>query len=221
MLNLIKSQDMIELEKQLKERGLPPATHAAQTLIFKQGARFEGLYCICHGRVKIEARAADKDVFLWLASRGDLIGLNSYFSNSDTYTHSAYVGEADSRLIFISKEAFSQVLQDTPGLSKMLMQILINRAHFAELRTGSMLNKSIRKRLARIMLFLRARRLEVDPVSDNDTDELSYSPYELADLAGTTSSYAKRILREFRERKLIYYQQNRLRIRDADRLRRM
>lgn len=205
---------MIELEKLVASAGNPPQNLVAGSTVYSSGDRFEGVFFVCVKHVKIIKKVGSQNIFLWMATKGDLIGLDSYFSQSKRYTHTAQVGDADCQVIFIQQEKFSEMLEASPELNKILIKILINRVQFAEFRTNSMLNKSIRKRLAKVMLFLCC-----NSGTGKMTRDLLYSPRELAQIVGTTTRYAKRILAEFNENGLIEYRYNCLTIRDLDRLR--
>ncbi|MCF3108340.1 Crp/Fnr family transcriptional regulator [Niabella sp. CC-SYL272] len=165
-------------------------------IIFREGMLAQGIFYIMNGVVKkFKGNNHNKEQIFYVANAGELIGYHSVLSG-DRYFDSAAALE-ESKIIFIPKEDFLNTLQSSKDLSGRLLKILSHE--FAVLVNGLSLisQKPVRERLALQLIVLR-EKYKVDfqpgmPVVINMSRE------DLANLVGTATENAIRILTEFKE----------------------
>ena len=160
--------------------------------LVKNGDPVSGIYCIQKGNVKIsKKRKENKEFILWIASAGDIIGLNSYI-NHEAYSFTATALDKMSTC-FISSSELKTLLSKEPMLLIELTRRLCKKLNFVEHRITSLSTQSIRGQCAEILISIAT-----DNVSGNDkTHYINYSVRDLASLVGTTQNYLYKILLEF------------------------
>ncbi|GEP95040.1 Crp/Fnr family transcriptional regulator [Chitinophaga cymbidii] len=168
-------------------------------VIFQEGAHPYGIYCINTGKVKLSHSGDEgRDQIIRLVKPGDLIGYKALISN-EPYTATATVLE-DSAVCFIPRDVFLQVLQKDTALSLRMMQILTSELRRAETKITHLAQKPVRERLAETLLTLKETYgLE----EDEQTINVTLSREEIANLVGTATESAIRLLSEFKKEKVI------------------
>lgn len=168
-------------------------------IIFQEGANPYGIYCINTGKVKLSHSGDEgRDQIIRLVKPGDLIGYKALISN-EPYTATATVLE-DSAVCFIPRDIFLQVLQKDTALSLKMMQILTSELRRAETKITHLAQKPVRERLAETLLTLKETYgLE----EDEQTINVTLSREEIANLVGTATESAIRLLSEFKKEKVI------------------
>ncbi|GBL34722.1 fumarate and nitrate reduction regulatory protein [Filimonas sp.] len=92
-------------------------------LIFKEGSRPHGVYCVNYGKIKLSKMGDDgKEQIIRLVKAGDPLGYRALLSG-DGYSSSAMAIE-DSGVCFIPKELFLGILQKDSILSLEMMKLL-------------------------------------------------------------------------------------------------
>lgn len=176
--------------------------------IFHEGAHPYGIYCINTGKVKLSHSGDEgKDQIIRLVRPGDLIGYKALIDN-EPYTATATVLE-DSAVCFIPRDIFLQVLQTDNALSLKMMQILTSELRRAETKITHLAQKPVRERLAETLLTLKnTYGLE----ADEQTINVTLSREEIANLVGTATESAIRLLSEFKKEKVIDLSGKKIRI---------
>lgn len=168
-------------------------------LLFFEGSRPTGVFCVSRGAVKIYRMAGDgKMQIIKLAGAGDLVGHEAVLAQS----HYKYFAEVlDEALVcYIPKGHFLHMLKENQMLTAMLMQQISLDLIHADKRTTSMASKPVRERVAEALLLLH----EFFHSKNKDTQpEISLSREEVAAYAGTATETAVRVLSDFRQHKLI------------------
>lgn len=168
-------------------------------VIFQEGAHPYGIYCINTGKVKLSHSGDEgREQIIRLVKPGDLIGYKALISN-EPYTATATVLE-DSAVCFIPRDVFLQILQKDNALSLKMMQILTSELRRAELKITHLAQKPVRERLAETLLTLKETYGVED---DGQTINVTLSREEIANLVGTATESAIRLLSEFRKEKVI------------------
>lgn len=168
-------------------------------VIFQEGAHPYGIYCINTGKVKLSHSGDEgREQIIRLVKPGDLIGYKALISN-EPYTATATVLE-DSAVCFIPRDVFLQILQKDTALSLKMMQILTSELRRAELKITHLAQKPVRERLAETLLTLKETYGVED---DGQTINVTLSREEIANLVGTATESAIRLLSEFRKEKVI------------------
>ena len=183
-------------------------------VIFQEGAHPYGIYCINTGKVKLSHSGDDgREQIIRLVKPGDLIGYKALISN-EPYTATATVLE-DSAVCFIPRDVFLQILQKDTALSLKMMQIVTNELRRAELKITHLAQKPVRERLAETLLTLKETYGVED---DGETINVTLSREEIANLVGTATESAIRLLSEFRKEKVIDLPGKKIRILQLQRL---
>lgn len=168
-------------------------------LLFFEGARPTGVFCISSGTVKIYRMTGDgKTQIIKLAGVGSLVGHEAVLAQSP-YKYFAEVIE-EALVCYIPKNYFQQMLKENHALNALLLhQISLDLIH-ADKRTTSMATKPVRERIAEALLLLHEF---FHAKNNNALSEISLSREEIAAYAGTATETAVRVLSDFRQHKLI------------------
>lgn len=164
-------------------------------VIFREGAYPAGIFYIKKGKVKKYKAKEGGEQIIYVANTGELLGYHAVLEG-DRYPDSAASLE-DSSIIFIPKEDFLEVLQQSAVLNRRLLKTLSHE--FAVMVNSLTLftQRSVRERLALQLVVLR-EKYKVDfqpgmPVAINLSRE------DLSNLVGATRENIVRILGEFKE----------------------
>ncbi len=176
--------------------------------IFNEGSYPLGIYGIDKGKVKLEHSGDDgKMQILRMAKGGDLLGYRALFCQ-EKYNASAVAIE-DANLFFIPKDIFLEVLHDNMKLALNIIQLLTHDLKQAENHLTELAQKPVRERMARGLLFLKETYgLE----EDQQTINVSLSREEIADLIGTATETAIRLLSELKTDGIIAFAGKRIQI---------
>jgi CRP-like cAMP-binding protein len=166
--------------------------------IFKEHGYASGVYCINKGKIKITMLGDEgKEQILRLAKPGDIIGYKALLSG-ETYSASAITLE-DCNVCFIPKEIFLQILQKDASLSFEVMKLLSDELRKAEEKITHLAQKPVRERMAETILFLK----ETYGIDAENNINVSLSRDDIANLVGTATETAIRLLSEFNKDNLI------------------
>lgn len=168
--------------------------------IFFQGNPPFGLYCVNSGKIKVSKIGGDgKESIIRIASGGDVLGHRSLFSN-ENYTATATVIE-DAAICFIDKKFIYKAIAEKPSVAIRLIQKLSLEMGSAESRTASLSQKTVRERLAELLLML-AKSYGI--VEKNRTRlDIKLTREELASMVGTANETVIRFISEFKDEGLI------------------
>lgn len=184
-------------------------TYKKGQVVFHEGNRPLGLYCLKEGKVKIFKTGVDgREQIVRLAKPGDLIGYRA-FLGEEYYSASAASLE-DAVICFIDKNDFHSILSSNAKLSWNLIQALSVELREAEDLLRDMAQKSVRERLAEILLLIK-QKYGTDP---NDPNVLSakLSRDELASFVGTATETLIRLLSDLKAEKVVETEGKKIRI---------
>ncbi|SRR5260221_6754873 len=184
-------------------------------IIFREGAYPSGIFYIKNGKAKkYKMDNDDREQIIYVADTGELIGYHAILSE-DRYPDSAAALE-ESTIIFISKEDFLKVLEQSDTLSKRLLKTLSHE--FAVLINGLTLfaQRSVRERLALQLVVLREKyKVDFQP---GMPVEINLSRDDLASLVGTARENVVRILTEFKEKGILKTKGRKIIVEDVKKL---
>ncbi len=168
-------------------------------LVFLEGNRPAGLFCICSGKVKVYKVGVDgKEQILRLAKDGEIVGYRSLMSG-ELYQASASVLE-DSAICFIPKNVFFGLIHNDEELSMRIVRLISGDLRRAEKRISDMAQKTVRERLAETLIMLKE-------FSGCEKDRVTLSIHltrdDLANIVGAATETTIRLLTEFKENRLI------------------
>lgn len=183
--------------------------------IFREGWFPQGVFYIVEGVVKkFKISDTGREQIFYVANTGELIGYHAIIAE-DRYPDSAAALE-ESKIAFIPKEGFLKALKHSPVFNGRVLKILSRE--FGVLVNGLSLitQKSVRERLALQLIVLR-EKYKVDfrpgmPVIINMSRE------DLANLVGTATENAIRILTEFKEEGILETKGRKILIHDVAKL---
>lgn len=168
-------------------------------ILFKEGMQPFGIYCIAKGKVKLSRLGeSGKEHIVRLANLGDMVGYRALILN-EPYRATAQTIE-DSDICFIPRDYFLDMLKNNPDLANKLLQKLSNDLKYAENQIVGLAQKSVRERLAEVLLRLKAT---YGTETDNLTLNVTFSREELANIVGTSTETLIRVVHDFKEEKLI------------------
>ena len=167
--------------------------------IFKEGTRPFGVFCVNRGKIKLVKSGDDgKEQIIRLVKPGDPLGYRSLLSG-DKYNASAVALE-NSGVCFVPKELFLGILQKDSALSFEMMKLLSDDLKKAELQITHLAQKPVRERVAEAILFIKET---YGFEEDQQTIAASFSREDIANIVGTATETAIRLLSEFNKEQII------------------
>lgn len=167
-----------------------------------------GVYCLNQGKVKIYARGDEgKEQIIHIATSGEIIGFRAMFSG-DPYNVSAETLE-ESNICFIAKEDFLDMLDKNVTLRNNVMKELSKELGERAVFITNMAQKPVRERLAFSLLMLH---------KIYDTEMINLSREDLANFVGTATETLIRLLKDFKDEKLIEIHTRKIEIKNLDKL---
>lgn len=183
-------------------------------VIFHENGHPRGVYCISAGKIKIAHTGADgKEQIVRMAKDGDLLGYRSFLS-SQQYNATA-TALTDAEICFIPGEVFYEVLKGNNDFSMQIIQLLSIDLGKAEHTITDLAQKPVRERVAEALLFLKST-YGLEP--DNATINVVLSREDIANMAGTATETAIRLLSEFRQDRILSFTGKKIKIENYLRL---
>jgi CRP-like cAMP-binding protein len=165
-------------------------------VVFREGQRAQGVYCIREGAVKVFREGHDgRELITRFVFPGDFVGLKAIISGVP-YVASAMALD-DLSMCFISKYDFYQIMVRYPEFTRVLAVSLTKMLEEAEERMISLAQKPVKERLAETLLFLDR---SFHPHAINGAKNyLNLSRYDLANIIGTAPETVTRLLSDFKD----------------------
>jgi CRP-like cAMP-binding protein len=182
-------------------------------IIYHEGNRLSGVYCINKGIVKIYKTGIDgKEQILKFAKPGDIIAFRSIISNEPACTSGKVI--EDAVLCFIPTNRFYSLLKEYPEFSLDLMRISCKELGDANKFILDIAQKNVRERLAEVLLLLK----DEFGLDDKGILQVTLTREELANIVGTATESVIRLLSEFKADKLIELSGRKIRLLNTGRL---
>nr|MBP6660142.1 Crp/Fnr family transcriptional regulator [Chitinophagales bacterium] len=153
-----------------------------------------------------------KEQIVRMAKPGDIIGYKALLSG-DRYSATAAALE-DCNVCFIPREIFLVILQKDASLSFEMMKLLSNELKRAEEKITHLAQKPVRERVAETILFLK----ETYGLDTENQINVALSREEIANLVGTATETAIRLLSEFNKDHIIELNGKKIKILDQNKL---
>ncbi|MFA6060706.1 MAG: Crp/Fnr family transcriptional regulator [Taibaiella sp.] len=168
--------------------------------IFREGAIPSGIYYILEGKVKkSKVDNFEKEQIIYVANAGELIGYHAVLS-TEYYPDSATTLE-ESLVLFIPKKDFLRVLDQSTVLSTRLLKMLSHEFTVMANSITIFAQRPTRERLAITLIVLREKFKK--GIAEGEPIVINISRDDIANMAGTTRENVVRLLREFKDEKLI------------------
>lgn len=168
--------------------------------LFFEGNPANGVFCIKSGLIKLYKTGPEgRQYILDLLGPRDVMGMEAVFSDQP-YSATAEMIE-EGIVCFIKKEAFLEIMRKDCNLALKVAQYLANQLVDSEEERLELAQAAVRERFARLLSLLarsHGRRTPKGIVID-----LKLNREEMAEMIGTAAETAMRLLKEFKEEKLV------------------
>jgi len=187
------------------------------SVLFIEGQPSQGVYILCQGRVKLSTCSRDgKVIILQIVEPGEVLGLSAIISGS-AYEVTAEVIEP-CQVSFVRKADFLRLLQQNTDACLNAVKQLSHNYQTAHLQICSLgLSNSVSDKLAKLFLNW-CNAGSGYPVNGTVRLKVRYTHEEIAEMIGTSRETVSRLLKNFRERKIISMKGSELVIHDKRRL---
>ncbi|MBS1572124.1 MAG: Crp/Fnr family transcriptional regulator [Bacteroidetes bacterium] len=167
-------------------------------VIFEDGEFPKGVFIIEKGTAKLsKCGVYGKDHILRFIKEGDMIGYRSLLCGEKFQAKAEAMTEIDAR--FIPTTTFQHLLEVDPKISYSMMQKFAYELGESANTVAFLAQKTVRERLAEILILLE-QKLGSDP---EGFIQISLTREEIANLIGTATESAIRLISEFKTDKLI------------------
>jgi CRP/FNR family transcriptional regulator len=192
--------------------------HRRGQILYYEGTKPLGIFCVNAGVIKVYKTASNgKEQILYLAKAGDFLG-DSALLGEENYTSSAMIIE-DAKICFIPREAFLGSMMKNAEFFKRITKQICHELGVMEEKLTDASQKSIRERLALLLLQL-ANTYGVDG-GGYQRINLLLTREELAGMVGTATESVIRLLSEFKKDGLIELEGKKILLKDKKGLARL
>ncbi|MGQ9847196.1 MAG: Crp/Fnr family transcriptional regulator, partial [Bacteroidales bacterium] len=168
------------------------------TIIYNEGSRISGSYCIHSGIIKLYKTGSEgREHIIRFAKKGDIIGYRSLLSN-DFACHTAKVLE-DAQVCFVPGETFFKLLESNSKFSLAMLKLACIELGEANTFITDITQKTVRERLAEVLLLLK----DSFGLDEDNNLQIVLTREELGNIIGTATESVIRLLSEFKENNLI------------------
>jgi CRP-like cAMP-binding protein len=181
-------------------------------IIFREGANPTGIYYIREGKIKkYKVDNLGKEQIIYVGNQGELIGYHAVLA-AEPYPDAAAALE-QSIISFIPANDFLEVIDQSPDLSRRLLKTLSHEFGVLANSISVFAQRPVRERLAIALLVLR-EKFKNEP-ADGGAIEINVSREDIANMVGATRENVVRLLRDFKDEKLIEAKGRRIRVLDV------
>lgn len=204
-LSEVDFQKYISAKQQLK-------FHKGET-IFEDGDTPKGVYFIQKGTAKLSKQGVyGKEQILRFIREGDLIGYRSLLCGENLQAKAEAMTEMETT--FLPSDLFLHLLEIVPQLSFVMLQKIAFELGESSNTVTFLAQKTVRERLAEILLLLE-QKLGTDP---EGFIKISLTREEIANIIGTATESAIRLISEFKQDELIEVEGRNIKILNRDKL---
>ena len=185
-------------------------------LIFEEGETINGVFCIKDGVCKLSKLSANgKDQIVKLVVKGDLLGQRSLIV--DESANLSAVALNDMEVCFIPKQEIMLDLQKNPNFSLDVLQQMAYDLRESDNVIVNMAQKSVKQRLAETLLYVN----DHFGINENKFLNVILSREDYANIVGTATESAIRILSQFKKAGYISTEGKQIKILDVEALKRV
>ncbi len=188
-------------------------SHKKGEILYREGNRISGVYCIDDGIVKIYKTGSDgKEQIVAFAKKGDITGYRSVLSNEPACTTAEILEE--SSICFIPASVIFQLVRSNGDFSLSLLQLTCRELNQANSFIKDIAQKTVRERLAEALLMLHQNF----GVSNDGYLNIILTREELANIVGTATESVIRLLSDFKSENLITLNGKRIKLENIKKL---
>lgn len=203
--NLIDSFNHEELKKRLNNEDFEKYSSSTKNLnfqkgdiIFEDGEFPKGVYFITKGTAKLSKSGAyGKDHILRFIKEDDLIGYRSLLCGEPFQARAEAMTEVETT--FVPADVFTHLLEVDSKLAYAMLQKISYELGESSNTVTFLAQKTVRERLAEVLILLE-QKLGTDP---EGFIKIALTREEIANLIGTATESAIRLISEFKSDKLI------------------
>lgn len=185
-------------------------------LIFNEGDNINGVFCVRDGICKLTKLSANgKDQIVKLVVKGDLLGQRSLISEESTNLSATALN--DMQICFIPKHEIMRDLHENTNFSMDVLKTMAKDLKEADNVIVNMAQKSVKQRLAETLLYIYT----VFGTTEEDMLTIVLSREDYANIVGTATESAIRILSQFKKDGLISTKGKQIKIEDMEGLKRV
>ena len=167
-------------------------------VIFEEGEILNGVYCIKDGICKLSKLSENgKDQIVKMVVKGQLLGQRSLISEESSNLQAVALN--DMEVCFIPKSEIIADLQKNPKFSYDILKDMAHDLKEADDIIVNMAQKSVRQRLAEALVYIH----DSFGVNPDGTLSVLLSREDYANIVGTATESAIRVLSQLKKEKLI------------------
>ncbi|AUP80755.1 Crp/Fnr family transcriptional regulator [Flavivirga eckloniae] len=168
------------------------------TVIFEEGDAVNGVYCVKDGICKLSKLSENgKDQIVKMVVKGQLLGQRSLVSDENSNLQATALN--DMEVCFIPKHEIMADLQKNPKFSFDVLKDMAHDLREADDIIVNMAQKSVRQRLAEALIYIH----DSFGVNPDGTLSVLLSREDFANIVGTATESAIRVLSQFKKEGLI------------------
>ena len=167
-------------------------------VLFEEGEHINGVFCVKDGVCKVSKMSDNgRDQIVHLIKKGDLLGERSLIN--DEVSNLKAIAVNDMEVCFIPKEEIVRDLEKNPNFTMDILKKMASSLKNADNVIVDMAQKTVKQRLAATILYLDKQ------FNKNDVGavDIHLSREDIANIIGTATESAIRLLSEFKKKKLI------------------
>ena len=181
--------------------------------LFEEGEHINGVFCIKDGVCKVSKMSENgKNQIVNLIKRGDLIGERSLVS--DEVSNLNAVALEDMEVCFIPKDEIITDLEKNTNFTMDVLKTMASSLKNADNLIVDMAQKSVKQRLAEALLNLQDKF----GVTSENTINIQLSREDIANIIGTATESAIRLLSDLKKKKIILFKGKEISILDKKEL---
>ncbi|WP_047790112.1 Crp/Fnr family transcriptional regulator [Tenacibaculum mesophilum] len=167
-------------------------------VLFDEGEYINGVFCVKDGVCKVSKMSDNgRDQIIHLIKKGDILGERSLINNEASNLKAIAVN--DMEVCFIPKEEIIRDLENNSNFSMDILKKMANSLKKADDIIVDMAQKTVKQRLAATLLLLDSKFDK----NENGSININLSREDIANIIGTATESAIRLLSEFKKKKLI------------------
>ncbi|UKM63563.1 Crp/Fnr family transcriptional regulator [Flavobacteriaceae bacterium GSB9] len=167
-------------------------------VIFEEGEVLNGVYCIKDGICKLSKLSENgKDQIVKMVVKGELLGQRSLISGESSNLQAVALN--DMEVCFIPKSEIIADLQKNPKFSFDVLQEMARDLKQSDDFIVNMAQKSVRQRLAETLIYIH----DSFGVNPDNTLSILLSREDYANIVGTATESAIRVLSQFKKEGLV------------------
>jgi len=203
IFSTLSDDELNELARRASERSF-----MSSEFIFWEGDPPDWFYIVAQGTVKVVKHSSQgREFIIAFFGPGEMFGEVAVFENRP-YPASAQA-TTRTRVLGIKKEDFLSFLAKRPEVALRIINVLGGRLRDAQNRLRDLAGERVEQRVAATLLMLSAK---LGPT-------LPFTRQEIADMTGTTTETAIRIMSRLKNRGIIRSTRGRVTILDKEKLR--